>query len=179
MNFTHKVIIYSSQMGWFHKMDKIHAHRNPKADVYEIDLSKLLAASPHLVNKQTAINDACFFLLELQNLPNRHYLTIIDKKDIQTINRVRWTQKDGRNYWYTGKIFSTKLHQYVVKINGGNAFGMVIHHNNYFTFDNRYGNLRIISRAQHKTLHTNAVKIADFVEIRNNNEFFDFIQSVF
>lgn len=177
MKFTHKVIICSSQMGWFNKIQS--AHRNPKANIYEIDKLKLLTACPNLVNKQAAISNACFFLLELQNSPDKHYLTIIDKKDIQTINGVRWTQKDGRNYWYTGKIFPKQLHQYVAKINGRNTFGMVIHHNNYFTFDNRYGNLRVISRAAHGTLHTNKVKITDCVEIQSNNEFFDFIQSVF
>ena len=64
--------------------------------------------------------------------------------------RAKWNSYAKAEYKRDGKRFTISMHRLVART----PFGMVCHHVNSRTLDNRRQNLRNMSKADHKILHT-------------------------
>ncbi len=185
MNHTHKLIITDPNIigSWFNKLAP--AHRNPGGALYEFDLDTVISNIPNMPDtKKGAIKDSAFLISKLASNrvegSNEYYLTIIDRKFSPQINSLRWIPEPSNSgYWRNNARMPAnyKLHQYVENLNSVIvSAGYDIHHVNFFTFDNRTDNLRVLTDSQHGAINESFITPRE--EIKDDQDMIDFIKTV-
>lgn len=95
-----------------------------------------------------------------------HGLTaIIDKDDEPEISKYSWKAKMSNHCWYAIRIKEVLGYQYEIKMHRQVALtprGMVCHHQNHHTLDNRKSNLFNVSKDEHRWWHKCGTKPARF-----------------
>lgn len=185
LNHTHKLIITDPNIigSWFNKLAP--AHRNPGGALYEFDLDTVISNIPNMPDtKKGAIENSTFLISKLASnrggSSNEYYLTIIDRKLAQQINSIRWIPEPSNSgYWRNNARMPAnyKLHQYVENLNSVIvSTGYDIHHVNFFTFDNRTDNLRVLTDSQHGAIDESFITPRE--EIKDDQDMIDFIKTV-
>ena len=161
-----------------------HAHRNPGGCIYALNMNKVNQSLQNLTASETQkIQNSAFMISTLadkqsRKLRNEFYISIIDRSIYTQINTRRWIPKRDINYWTTGTKTAPMLHTEVVSLfNRPVPPGDDIHHNNFFTFDNRDKNLVFLTASAHRQRHS-GITMRNAVYITNDQGMIDFIQNV-
>ena len=184
MNCAHKLVITDPNIigSWFNKLAP--AHRNPGGALYEFNLTTVISNIPNMpATTIAAIKDSAFLISKLESNrvegSNEYYLTIIDRKFSPQINSLRWIPEPSNSgYWRNNARMPAnyKLHQYVENLNSVIvSTGYDIHHVNFFTFDNRTDNLRVLTDSEHGAIDESFITPRE--EIKDDQDMIDFIKT--
>jgi len=87
---------------------------------------------------------------------NKGYVTIVDAEDYESLNLYKWRIAKSHNIIYAARRETRNSRTRIIKMHRqimNTPVGLVVHHRNHDSLDNRKKNLRNYSPHIHKLLH--------------------------
>lgn len=84
------------------------------------------------------------------------FIALVNTEDYENLNQYKWFAKKSNVCWYAVRLVKSKNSSYLVRMHRQITHcidGLVVHHKNHNSLDNRKSNLILLTPDQHLEFH--------------------------